>query len=308
MVPQVSVRAGRVAVALVAAVSVFIVASGAGASASPSASDPVHANFVAGNVVSCDQIGLPNSTTLFADGDSSLSGAVTGTVEAHAGGGQEANITAVAAGVVIDAIVVKGGSAYNVYLPDPPGSGSGAGSHVFPTYSGPYIAPLNSGGNIPALSHWFVCYHGGEVPPPPLPPGPGSLVVTKAVNNPGGVTTPANYTVHIVCDDGTNVTRTLPGAGGPAIEGPVTNITANSFCTVTETSALPANAAATYSPASAGPDGEGVAVGSGVQVSVTVTNTFTAVGGEVVTKPPATETVQVAVAAEAVTASPAFTG
>ena len=47
-----------------------------------------------GNVVNCSQIGLAGSTTLFADADSALSGAVTGTVSAHAGGGQEAHITA----------------------------------------------------------------------------------------------------------------------------------------------------------------------------------------------------------------------
>jgi hypothetical protein len=26
------------------------------------------------------------------------------------------------------------------------------------------IAPLNNGGNVPAISHWFLCYHGTATP------------------------------------------------------------------------------------------------------------------------------------------------
>ena len=290
----------RSLVVTIAALSLAFAASSAGAAPNPAPSDPTHADFHAGNVVSCSQIGLANSTTLFADGDSSLSGAVTGSVQAHAGGGQEAHITAVAAGVVIDAVVVKGGPAYNVYLPDPPGSGSTSGSHVFPTYGGPYIAPLNPGGNVPAFSHWFVCYHGGEVPPPPPPPGPGSLNVVKVVTNPGGATLPASYTVHITCDDGTDTTRTLPANGGAAVEGPVTGIVANSLCNVEETS-VP-NATPSYSPTAAGPTGEGIKITSGQTVTVTVTNVFTAVSPEVVVVAP------VAVAPQPVVVQPALTG
>jgi hypothetical protein len=286
----------RPLVVVVAVLATALTTASAGAAPNPAPSDPTHADFHAGNVVNCSQIGLGSSTTLFADGDSSLSGAVTGSVQAHAGGGQEANITAVAAGVVIDAIVVKGGPAYNVYLPDPPGSGSTSGSHVFPTYPGPYIAPLNPGGNVPAFSHWFVCYHGGEVPPPPPPPGPGSLNVVKAVTNPGNATLPVSYTVHITCDDGTDTTRTLPGNGGAAIEGPVTGILANSLCNVEETS-VP-NASPSYTPSEAGPGGEGIEIESGQTVLVTVTNVFTSVSPEVVVAPPAA----------AVTVNPGFTG
>ncbi len=83
--------------------------------------------------------------------------------------------------------------------------------------------------------------------------------------NPSGVVLPTNYTVQIVCED-TNTTRTLPGAGGPAVEGPVTGILANSLCNVTETNP-PANATPSYDPASAGPTGEGVPVGSGIEVT-----------------------------------------
>jgi hypothetical protein len=289
-------------VAMVAVVLAIVgAASWAGAAPNPAPSDPQHADFHAGNVVSCSQIGLASSTTLFADGDSALSGAVTGTVQAHSGGGEEGNITAVASGVVIDAIVVKGGPAYNVYLPDPPGSGTLSGSHVFPTYPGPYIAPLNPGGNVPTFSHWFVCYHGGDVPTPPQPPGPGNLDVSKVVVNPGGATLPANYTVQITCDDGTNVTRTLPANGGSAIEGPVTGIEANSLCNVSETAVT--NATPTYAPTAAGPGGAGIEITSGQTVTVTVTNTFTAVSPEDVSTPTDTPA-----PAAAVTVQPGFTG
>jgi hypothetical protein len=299
-----SLQVGRIAVPLIAALGLALTASAGGAAANPAPSDPVHATFHAGNVVNCTQIGLGSSTTLFANGANSLSGAVTGTVQAHAGGGQEANITAVAAGVVIDAIVIKGGPAYNVYLPLPPGSGTEAASHVFPAYPGPYIAPLNPGGNVPAFSHWFVCFHGGNVPPPPPPPGPGSLIVSKAIVNPSNVALTADYTVHITCDDGTDTTRTLPAAGGPAVEGAVTGILANSLCNVEETNP-PANATPTYTPPEAGPTGEGVPVGSGVEVSVTVTNSFAAVGGIAVVTPPPSPAV---VAAQVVTVAPRLTG
>jgi hypothetical protein len=307
-----SLQIGRIAVPLIAALGLAVTASAGGAAANPTASDPIHATFHGGNVVNCTQIGLGSSTTLFADGDNSLSGAVTGTVQAHAGGGQEANITAVADGVVIDAIVIKGGPAYNVYLPLPPGSGSEVASHVFPAYPGPYIAPRNPGGNVPALSHWFVCFHGGDVPPPPPPPGPGSLIVSKAIVNPSSVPLTTSYTVHITCDDDTDTTRTLPATGGPAVEGAVTGILANSLCKVTETNP-PAGVTPSYNPASAGPTGEGVAVGSGVEVSVTVTNTFPAVGGVVVATPvtpgtPAPPLSPAVVAAQVVTVTPRLTG
>ena len=178
------------------------------------------------------QIGLENSTTLFADGDDALSGDVTGSVQAQAGGGQESTISATADGVVIDAVVVKGGNGYNVYLPT---------SNVFPAYPGPYMAPLNGGGNVPAFSHWFVCYHNGDVAPPP-PAATGSLIVQKLIVNPSAVVLSADYTVHVTCDDGTDTTRTLPSAGGSAIDGPVTGIAADSLCNVTETSTAGATA------------------------------------------------------------------
>ncbi|SFP34405.1 LPXTG-motif cell wall anchor domain-containing protein [Amycolatopsis arida] len=60
------------------------------------------------------------------------------------------DITAVPDGVTVTGIVVKGGDAYNVYEP---------GERGLPE-TPPWTelrAPLNKGGKIPAISHWFVC-------------------------------------------------------------------------------------------------------------------------------------------------------
>src|SRR6476646_27860 len=111
-----SLRAGRIALPLAAMIGVLLTGSSAGAMANSAPSDPIHAEFHEGNVVNCGQLGLEGSTTLFADGDAALNGPVTGSVQAQAGGGQESTISAVADGVVIDAVVVKGGNGYNVYL------------------------------------------------------------------------------------------------------------------------------------------------------------------------------------------------
>jgi hypothetical protein len=240
---------------------------------------------VAGNAVTCAQVGFPNAQIAFADGAAAINqDGIVGSVSAHAGGGQEANITATGGNTIL-AVVIKGGPAYNVYTAN---SGNPAGNHVPPALAAPqgYISPLNGGGNVPAISHWFVCYE-GEGPPPP-PPTPGSLLVSKVVTNVNpGVTAPTSYSAQITCDDGTNAVRTLPGAGGPALEGPVTNITTGSFCTVVETSTLPAGVSVSYNPV--GADGsnnsDGVEVGSGEQVTVTITNDFALVAAAVVAQP-----------------------
>lgn len=52
------------------------------------------------------------------------------------------NITDVPSDVELTGIVVKGGNAYNVYSPD---------------QRDDLRSPLNGGGNIPQISHWFAC-------------------------------------------------------------------------------------------------------------------------------------------------------
>jgi len=145
----------------------------------PLPSDP-RATFVQGNVTTCAAAGFAASTQAGGHGGSSAADAnVAGTVSPNAGTispgqGQELNVTITGTGVVIDALVVKGGPAYNLYS-DPA---------VLPPALPPtqhYISPRNGGGNIPAISHWFVRYH--TTTPPPA----GSLTVEKVVISPDGV-------------------------------------------------------------------------------------------------------------------------
>jgi hypothetical protein len=291
------VAAGAVALA---SATMVIASTGVAGAASPS--DPTRADFHSGNIVNCAQAGFPNSTTAFASGTSGINqDGIVGTTT----GGTTANIaTPLPAGIVIQAVVMKGGPAYNVYRD---GSGSVPDDY---TPSGPanadgldspqnYISPLNGGGNIPTISHWFICYTGGETPPPPNPE-PGNLVVKKAVTGadtvPGAVA--ATFQVHVTCDDGTDELINLPADG---TEVKVTGITAGSFCTVLETTpTLPAGftgtIVVTYSPTIAENNG----VNDGVQIPegedsdpVTITNSYAGVQVE---------------AANVVAVQPTFTG
>jgi hypothetical protein len=119
-----------------------------GTALADSPSDP-RATFHEGNATTCADVGFPGDTILFVNGANNGSDAnVSGTVS---GGGTTLNVTNTG-GVDIHAIVVKGGNGYNQY------------SSIVPNM----IPPLNNGGQIPAISHWFVCYG----PPPPPTTGP----------------------------------------------------------------------------------------------------------------------------------------
>ena len=129
----------RVAGKVLAALTVALMgAAVAGTAVADSPSDP-RAEFHEGNATTCGDVGFPGDTILFVSGASNGSDAnVSGTVS---GGGTILNVTN-NGGVEIHAIVVKGGNGYNVYSSNVPNM----------------ISPLNNGGQIPAISHWFVCY------------------------------------------------------------------------------------------------------------------------------------------------------
>jgi hypothetical protein len=214
------------------------------------------------------------------------------------------NVDDPAVGVTIDAVVVKGGPAYNVYSTD---SGTPAGNHVPPAEDTPtqYIAPLNGGGNIPTVSHWFICYN-GDVPPPAT----GSLAVTKdVIPLPADETPvtpiPTSFTIHVECSDETTADLVLPvdEDGTPDFIGVVDGIEDGATCTVQETTLLPDGSTVTYDPTNVITDG--VEVNGGEQTQVTVTNDFTGVSvlpaDVVVPTTPVTPATPVAVA-------PAFTG
>jgi hypothetical protein len=60
-------------------------------------------------------------------------------------------------GVTVTGIVMKGGNGFNVYVP---------GEKGLEEAPGPWeklYAPLNKGGNIPQISHWYACGEAEEV-------------------------------------------------------------------------------------------------------------------------------------------------
>jgi hypothetical protein len=138
------------------------------ASAAPSPDDPraeLHDNA---NVTTCAQVGFPNDAIVGSNGSPQASGTVTAspdglisvTISDHVGGGQEINIT-LTPPALIHATIVKGGNAYNQY----PG-----------TVLNALIAPFVGKDQIPAISHWFICYD--PSPPVVVPPSvPSTSVV-----------------------------------------------------------------------------------------------------------------------------------
>lgn len=286
------------AVVLVAGLSVAFSAGGAGA-ASPSDD---RADFHSGNAVTCGDVGFPASTLAFANGTGSIDdGNVSGVVV----DGTTVNVDNPPAGVVIQAVVVKGGPAYNVYSTN---SGTPVpGNHVPPAEAIPteYISPLNNGGNIPTVSHWFICYTSEA------PPETGSLSVTKVVEPLDPALTPLGpiptvFHFEVSCDDGTFDEFDLPfDDGGVAnFTHVVSPIAAGSTCNVAETTILPTGSTTTYDPT--GASSEGVDVVGGEQTAVTVTNSFT--GVEVSPADVVRPSAPAAVPAAAVAAAPGFTG
>jgi hypothetical protein len=110
-----------------------------------------------GNATTCADVGFPNSTLLFTSGANDSSDAnISGDIHDPAPG-QFPGFTAdssslldvtVDAGVVVDAIVVKAGSQFNLYGPE---------DAPFTNLRAPLVGAELT--NIPAISHWFVCYH-----------------------------------------------------------------------------------------------------------------------------------------------------
>jgi hypothetical protein len=145
-----------------AALSTFGVLSTAGAGVQGSPSDP-RATFEPGNPNTCEEAGTPASNVLSVDppvdaSDGNVSGDVSDydpNVDNPPGVGPEEdatklNVTILNPSVVIVGVIVKGGPNANVY----------------PTNVPNMISPFNNGGNIPAISHWLVCYNFGGPPPP----------------------------------------------------------------------------------------------------------------------------------------------
>jgi hypothetical protein len=194
---------------------------------------------------------------------------VAGAPKVNAGGtqagvGEEVNVNLTGANVVIDAVVVKGGPAYNVYS---------SPASLPPTLAADqhYISPLNPGGRVPALSHWFICYH--STTPPPA----GSLTIDISVDDPDGIPAvplPSSYTVVVNCNDGIpahhNDIVTIGAGGGETAGATITGIPSGTICTVVEqtTASLPAGATEGDIPAAAATTGIVIPAGAGVVVDV----------------------------------------
>lgn len=100
----------------------------------------------AGNA--CSQLGFPNDTEVAVDGSGGYSaGGFTVTSD-----GSNLTVSAIPANTQIDALVVKGGDAYNVYP-----------SAAFTSLPGTAVTGLHAPmvgvnqDNVPTISHWFLC-------------------------------------------------------------------------------------------------------------------------------------------------------
>jgi hypothetical protein len=153
-------RAGVVgiATALIALTSLALDVAGPITQAQAQSASDARATFVEGNATTCGEVGFGADVQDGSSSNSSASDAnVAGTVKTnagptHTGEGQELDVAITGGNVVIDAVVVKGSDAYNLYT----------SSSVLPPALTPdqhYIPPFNGGGNIGVISHWFVCYH-----------------------------------------------------------------------------------------------------------------------------------------------------
>ncbi|MET0627760.1 MAG: DUF5979 domain-containing protein [Acidimicrobiia bacterium] len=243
-----------------------------------------------GNATNCGSgkngIGV-GGTLAFANGTDGIDdGNVSGTVT----DGKFVDVDTPSAGVVILAVVVKGGPGYNVYLPPYVPTNPETVDH--PT---DFVSPLVGADNIPTVSHWFICYTSET------PPDTGSLAVSKSVL---GATTLTSFTVHVECEGMAPVDLILANGDTEVI----TDIPDGTSCNVSETGTgvFPSLTQVTVGAGSptiitgglptsvAGPP---VEVVGGDQAEVTVVNDFTNVAPADVIRP-----------AEPIAVAPAFTG
>lgn len=124
-------------------------------------SGDVRATAHAGNVTTCAAAGLPGNTVTWPGLEDATSTYVT-----------------IPVGDTILAVVVKGGPAYNVY------QGLTAWTRLH--------APINVGGQIPTISHWFACVtakaNGGGGTTTTTSPRAAGPANTKAMNGFGSTT------------------------------------------------------------------------------------------------------------------------
>ncbi|MEV4599031.1 LPXTG cell wall anchor domain-containing protein [Amycolatopsis sp. NPDC049253] len=128
-------------------------------------SDDTRANPVGDNVTTCAQAHLPGTTVKQEDA------AEVFTFTGGTSKDKYLNITKVAEGVTVEAIVVKGGDGYNVYEPGK--------RKLSPTPPWEKLrSPLNGGGQQATISHWFACVDKSTQPTETTPSQPASQTPT----------------------------------------------------------------------------------------------------------------------------------
>lgn len=297
--PRLAAIAGTMALVAVAAFA-SVVPSATGATTDDDRATPHD-----GNVTNCGSgkngAGV-GGTLAFANGTDSID---DGNVSGEVVDGTTVNVFPPAPGVTILAVIVKGGPGYNVYSTS---SGTGPGdpsNHVPPTEPQltEYVSPLVGSGNIPTVSHWFICYNSET------PPDVGALEVTKEVTAAPGnalLAPPTSFEINVTCGEDIDETFSLAATEVHT----VTDIPDGSSCVVTElgTGGFPVGSTVTIgsitvaSPLPTDVAGDPVDVDGGDLVQVTVTNDFSGIEVQAgnVTAPPTP--------AAAVTVSPALTG
>ncbi|MQA64276.1 MAG: hypothetical protein GEU86_23125 [Actinophytocola sp.] len=135
---------------------------------------------------------------------------------------QYLTILGVEPGVTVTGIVVKGGNGFNVYVPGEKGLSEN------PPWEKLY-SPLNKGGNIPQISHWYACGEAEDVVETPTS--------TPATTTPDAPTTTVETTTPQASETSTSAVETTESS--------------------TSSSAAPATTSTTEAPAVANASDEG---------------------------------------------------
>lgn len=229
------------------------------------ASDP-RADFFPGNATTCAQVGFAEAVRIGGVGDAAGQDAYVSVATRDTRYVDVAITPAgTAAGVVIDGVVVKGGDGFNLYT----------NPAVLPPAAAPpqgFFSPYVGVGNIPRISHWFVCYHFDDLPT-------GSLLVLKSVIPPDGIPAdplPASFAVLVECDAAgfESILVSFSALGGVSVEVGrvlIEDIPVGTTCTLEElgVASLPPGTDVTISPAPT------VVIGGTEGITAAVVNDFT---------------------------------
>lgn len=194
MVSQVS-RFRVVFAAVAALVSIVVLVLGLSVVASAAQTDPPpdsgddRATSHSGNATDCDDIGVAGEVIAFWDPDEGKDTDNVTFTRGEPDKDQYLDILAVEDGFTVTGIVVKAGPGYNVYIP------GAKGLSDTPPWEGLH-APLNKQGEIPEISHWFVCAT-------KTPPSTTTTTTTTTTTDETTTTTTSDETTTTTSESGT---------------------------------------------------------------------------------------------------------